>query len=142
MGSWARYKIAVLAVLAALIGAAAASATTTTYWGFNNLTESNPPLNTQCPMDGSGVACSGFNNWDRSQIQIAGGTGATVQYGFQNCAGCQVFSATATPLGTYTLIRSVYNQNHAQKINVYNRAVCAWAGGGTSSYVQCRAIIF
>jgi hypothetical protein len=110
------------------------------YWGFNNLRDTNPPSGT-CSGNGSGVACSGFNNWDRSQIQIAGGTGMIVSFGFQNCAGCVLYGESGQPLGTYTMIRTEYNAGHGGVINPYNRTTCAWGGPGYS-YVQCRAIIF
>jgi len=143
MSSRTRYKIALLAVLAVLIAAAAASATTTTYWGFNNLTSSNPPSGT-CTGNGAGVACAGFNYWDRSQIEIAGGTGAIVSYGFQNCAGCVLLGESGQPLGTYTLIRTTYNSTHGHNpVNAYNRTTCAFGNVyGSASYVQCRDIIF
>lgn len=136
-----RWKLFLLALLVGGIVSVSAYATTTIYWGYNNLTQSNPPLGT-CSGNGPGVACSGFNNWDRSQIQIAGGTGAIVSFGFQNCAGCVLYGASGKPLGTYTLIRNEYNSVHGGVINPYNRTMCGYGGDGSASYVQCRAIWF
>jgi hypothetical protein len=64
--------LAGLALLAQL-----ALASTTVYWGYNNLTATNPPAGT-CPGSTAGIACSGFQNWDYSEADWTAGDGAWV----------------------------------------------------------------
>jgi hypothetical protein len=126
------------AAIAALSLAASASATQNNYWGFNFITLNNPPAGT-CPSRSSGEACSGFNYWDYSQVQINSSYGQ-VLYGFEKCTGCNWSGFFTNPgqTGTYTIIwnASIYNPPFH-----YNKAACSYFGGG-ESYVQCRAYIF
>jgi hypothetical protein len=120
-----------------------ALATTVNYWGFNNMTKSNPPAGT-CSSERAGVACSGWNYWDRSQLAYNSGN-ATMFWGMENCAGCAWRGYTALSPGVWTLIRTQWNLDFpSSPINPYNRALCAFADGSlnTYAYVQCRAIIY
>jgi hypothetical protein len=119
-----------------------ASATTNNYWGYNNISSTNPPAGT-CTIDGSawpaGFACSGWNYWDYSQIDRASSSGGEVRFGFRFTSIDAMIFANTTTGGTYTRkwddpIFSPY-QTH------YNRAMCSY-GGGNRTYVQCRALIF
>jgi hypothetical protein len=119
--------------MAALIGAATASATTTIYWGYNNLTPNNPPASAgECPgVNDSGIACSGWNNWDRSQIDYNSGN-ATIRVAMNNPNSSDYPSLWPTSSGTYTLVRTTWNQTHhgpGDYIEPYNRAACFVSGG-------------
>jgi len=63
---------AATAFLVVCVGSA--KATTHIYWGYNNLTASNPPAGT-CPNSVAGIACSGWGNWDYSQVDWTSGSG-------------------------------------------------------------------
>lgn len=72
--------LGVAAVIAfAMIAASSAAARSGNYWGFNNLSASNPPAGQACSVAGvGGWACTGFNNWDQSDADWRGGHGAFV----------------------------------------------------------------
>jgi hypothetical protein len=126
-----------------LLFPAASFATTVNYWGYNNMTKSNPPSGT-CSSERAGFACSGWNYWDRSQIAYNSGD-AVIFWGMENCAGCALRGYTALSPGVGTFIRTQWNQDNPDfPVNPYNRAVCVFADGSrnTYAYVQCRAIIF
>lgn len=134
--------IVVLTVIAALTWTSLAYSATTIYWGYNNMTSSNPPSGT-CSGNGSGVACSGFNYWDRSQIDINSGS-AVITFGFQNCAGCTLLGPDVQYGGVYTLLRTDWNAAHPSfPVNAYNRTTSAHNPCcGSYAYLQGRAIIF
>jgi hypothetical protein len=127
----------------AFAGATTARATTTNYWGYNNMTKNNPSAGT-CSSQGAGFACSGWNNWDRSQIDWNSGNAVFIFFGFQNCAGCTNYGTQATYAKTWTLLRTDYNSMYCNCINTYNRATVAYDDGNLSTYayLQGRAIIF
>jgi hypothetical protein len=107
--SWTTALIAPIATFI-LLSAATASATTVNYWGYNNMTKSNPPSGT-CSSERAGVACSGWNYWDRSQIAYNSGN-AVILYGMENCAGCAWRGYTALSPGVGTFIRTQWNQDN------------------------------
>lgn len=126
-----------------LVFVPSAGATTNIYWGYNNMTISNPPSGT-CLSQGAGVACAGFNNWDRTQVGYDNGD-ASIGYEFQNCAGCAFRGYLATSAGTWTLLRTDWNAAFpCCTVNPYNRTTCNYASAPLLrfAYVQCRAIIF
>ena len=134
-----RAFIAVLAVLAAaLMLVGAASGTQNNYWGYNNISSSNPPSHT-CDSEPAGVACAGWNYWDYSQIDRASSGGGHVAFGFRFCSGCLFALADTVTGGTYTLKWNdpIFGGGAAH----YNRPGCAYSGG-PMTYVQCRALIF
>jgi hypothetical protein len=118
-----------------------AIASTTNYWGYNNLTATNPP-GTQCPVNGSpGIACSGWNNWDYSQVDWVSGR-SSFAFGFI----CQPdgivnarFMSGSESFGTYTVLWSDYCPG-----DHYVKAAVAHINGGsnTYNYLQGRALIF
>jgi hypothetical protein len=139
--SIARVTVMALAVLTALAIATPAQAITyTNYWGFNNLTKTNPPAGT-CSGQGAAIACSGFNNTpphDTTFIQINSGN-ATLAEGFQNCQGCAVYYGNAGPSAgawelTWSQLHNVY-----PGLGTYNRVTCMHRfDEPTYSYCQCR----
>jgi hypothetical protein len=106
-----------------------ANATTTPYWGYNFMLTSTRA----CPSTDYGSACSGFNNWDYSEADI--NSGANLYIGFQACTGCLIQAAFYSTTGVHTIIWSAFaGMPH------YNRVACRWAG--TSTYTQCRKVIY
>jgi hypothetical protein len=139
VGVWRqrRWLIGLLVVSLALVLAAAAAATTHIYWGYNNLTASNPPAQT-CPGWYAGVACSGWGNWDYSQVDWTSGSARFV-FGFV----CQsdgllhygrVYGDGDTKT-TYTVFYASLCPGH------YNKAGVAHYDG-TYNYLQARALVF
>lgn len=144
MKRWVPIGLVVLAAAAVLTGASLAS--TTAYWGYNNMTDTNPPASrNECPnQNADGRACSGFNYWDRTQIDYNSGN-ASIFYSFQNCVGCSFMGYEATYAKTWTLLRTDWNNDHPSgpTVNAYNRVACEHFGGGTSyAYIQCQAVIW
>jgi hypothetical protein len=140
-----RRRVASIAVAlgGALFFASTASATTTNYWGYNNMTSSNPSAGSgACPGNAiAGIACSGWNYWDRSQIDYNSGS-ATIRFAMNNPGSADYFGNLATYAKVWTLIRTDWNAAHPNlTIGPYNRAACLWISG-TYAYIQCRAIIF
>jgi len=133
-----RIAIPVASMLVALTWILSAHAATTVYWGYNNLTASNPPANT-CPNSAAGIACSGSNNWDYSQVHWTQGQSRFV-VGFICSSdgllwGRLMFGDEG--FGTYTVLWSTYCPGH------YNRAAVAHVdGAGSYNYLQARALIF
>jgi hypothetical protein len=130
-----RLAVVVGASIAAVAFVASpASATTTNYWGYNNLTASNPPAGT-CPGSIAGIACSGWNNWDYSQADWNSGSGSFVLGFICSSDGLlhgRVISGTPN---TYTDLWSSDCPTH------YNKAAVAHYSG-TYNYLQARALIF
>lgn len=123
-------------IVVALALAPAAFATTVVYWGYNHTNPDNPPAQT-CSSQTSGFACSGFNYWDRTQVDKQ--NGGWIIYGFQNCAGCY-------PLGLETDAEALHV---VKRVDVgagpYNRSICSYGythAPTPGSYMQCRALIF
>jgi len=132
-------SLSVVAVAALVLWASNALATTVVYWGYNYLTASNPPAGT-CPGAASGIACSGWNNWDYSQVDWTSGR-SSFTLGFICSSngllvGRLMFGTES--FGTYTVLWSNYCPTH------YNRAAVAHIDGGsqTYNYLQARALIF
>jgi hypothetical protein len=65
--------VVVAVVAAAAVVSGASGYSTDTYWGHNNLTASNPPAGT-CPGSAAGIACTGWNYWDESDVHWHSGT--------------------------------------------------------------------
>lgn len=112
-----------------------APATTTNYYGYNYLSSGLPGTGACSSRSSqSGIACDGWNNWDRSQVDK--NSGDEIFLGFLNNDGSHSFSGINTSVDTtHTLLRVDYG------VTTYNRTTCAY-GSGASSYVQCRSIIF
>jgi hypothetical protein len=115
-----------------------ASATETPYFGYDNMTASNPPAGS-CPGFGSGRDCIGWNWWDYSRIDRNSGS-ATIGMGFtyDNNPGVIQYIPIPFDPGVYTV---VWNDSRFSNPTHYNRAACLHVGG-TYSYLQCRALIF
>ena len=132
-------SVAALAVVAMTIVVAGAQAATTVYWGYNNLTASNPPAGT-CPGSASGIACSGSNNWDFSQVDWTSGRSSFALGFICSSNGLLVgrLMSGSEAFNTYTVRWSDYCPTH------YNRAAVAHLNGGSGSYnyLQARALIF
>ncbi len=67
-----RVGIAVLGALLALSASATALARGDHYWGYDNLSHTNPASGT-CPGGAAGLACTGWNNWDESDADWTSG---------------------------------------------------------------------
>jgi hypothetical protein len=134
------WRVVLIALIAALVaGVSIAGAATTNYWGYGNLSASNPGAGT-CPGSSAGVACAGSANWDYSQVGWNSGRSA-FSYGFI----CQSDGLLWGPalsgqesFGTYTALWSSWCPGH------YNKAAVAHlsGGGGTYNYLQGRGIIY
>lgn len=127
-----RYIAAVAAAWAALALAGAAGAGTVNYYGYAWLSSTSPPAGT-CPGWGAGTACSNWNYWDYSQIDIR--TSTLVPYGFIFTTGW-MHVRWAQGRATYTVLWSSFGSGATH----YNRAACDQPT--SPSYVQCRALIF
>lgn len=112
------------------------------YFGFDNLTASNP----SAPNCGgvfnflSGYACYGLNYNDYNQVQWNSGRSA-FRFGFTSCYGCGYenrLMSGSEAFSTYTVIWSQFTVAH------YNYAVCSHTDGGsnTYNYLQCRALVY
>ncbi len=143
-------RLLVVIALASLIGgmvSAVARADTRPYWGYNNLQQYNPPSSAQeCnPYNEAGNACSGMNNFDRSQIDYQSGS-AYVLFGFLQCWECShVAGIVATYSEVWTVIRTDWNADHPNDtVPHYNRGICHYDGPTANryAYIQCRMIIF
>lgn len=126
-----------LAVLA--VWTSTAFASTTIYWGYDNLTGSNPPAET-CPGSAAGIACSGSNNWDYSEVDWNSGRSSFAGGFICSSNGLLVgrfFDGTET-FKTYDMLWSTYCSTH------YNKVAVAHINGGPGSYnyLQARALIF
>lgn len=139
-------KLGRAAILMASVGVAVlafwvsgAMATTVNYWGYDNLTSSNPPAGT-CPGSAAGIACSGSNNWDYSQVDWTSGR-SSFTFGFicsSNGLLIGRLMSGSEAFNTYTLKWSDACPGH------YNKAAVAHVNGGSGSYnyLQARALIF
>jgi hypothetical protein len=135
----------VLLVVAALVGLTlfvappGSAGTTNNYWGYNNMTSSNPAAG--CPGNGlAGIACSGWNNWDRSQVDYNSGS-ATLRVAMNGSGSGDYYGFSVSSANVYTLIRNDWNAAHPTLyIQPYNRAACLYLSG-SYAYIQCRAII-
>lgn len=129
-------------IIAAGTFAATAAAVTHVYFGYNNLTASNP---SQPNCNGifsffSGYACFGKNYNDYTQVDWTSGR-SDFRLGFTTCYGCgyenRLISGNEN-FGTYTVRWSQFPVSH------YNYSVCSHSEGGPGSYnyLQCRALVF
>jgi hypothetical protein len=107
------------------------------YWGYNNLTSSNPPAGT-CPGWFAGFACSGWGNWDYSQVDWTSGSG-TFLFGFicqsDGALHSERIYGDGDPKGTYTSFYASLCPGHYNKAGVDHF-------GGTYNYLQARALVF
>jgi len=127
-----RHVAALAAVVAALALAGTAGAAVTNYYGYAWISSTSPPAGT-CPGWDAGMACSGWNYWDYSQIDIR--TTAIVIYGFIFRGGWFHMRYVWGP-ATYTALWSSFGSSATH----YNRAGCR--RHASPAYVQCRALIF
>lgn len=132
-------SLCAVGLISLAIWAPAALATTTNYWGYGNLTASNPTAGT-CPNSVAGIACSGWAEWDYSQVGWNSGRSA---FGFGFI--CQSDGYLWGPLmngsesfGTYTALWSDWCPGHYNKAAVTHLS----GGAGTYNYLQGRALIF
>jgi hypothetical protein len=129
-----------LATAAALmLPSTAFGETINNYFGYANLTASNPPAGT-CPGSIAGIACSGNANWDYSQTTWNSGE-AYFDLGFI-CSSNGILVGHSEggnfDYGKYTVLWSDYCPGH------YNRTAIAHLSGATSTYnyLQARGLIF
>lgn len=134
------FAACLLAALLFASSSASAGVVYTTYWGYNNLSRTNPPAGT-CNGQGAAIACSGFNNTpphDTSFLAHQSGS-AYVDIGFQNCIGCALYGQVtdSTPGNyetTYPVVKFFY-----PNLGPYNRVYCAhYTDMNTYAYAQCR----
>lgn len=130
-----------IAAVLACGAAATAHASYTPYWGYNNLTRTNPPAGT-CPGQGAAFACSGFNDTpphDSSALEYSSGD-AQVEYGYQNCAGCTRFAFLANSGPGHYEVPWFTVLDYYPNLNTnYNRLYCAhYTNQNTYAYIQCR----
>jgi|SRR5579885_970289 len=133
------FALAGATVATALVLAAVAGATTTAYWGYNNLTASNPPAGT-CPGAVAGIACDGWNNWDYSEADWNSGRSSWTLGFICQSDGLlwgHLYSGSET-FKTYDQLWSTYCPTH------YNRTAVAHVNGGSESYnyLQARSVIY
>jgi hypothetical protein len=140
----ARLVVGVLPLVAsALIWSGGAGATVTPYWGYNNMTQFNPPASAgKCagnPIDG--IACSAWNYWDRSRIDYLSGS-ATIRVAMNNPGSPDYYGLYGSSPAYWTLVRVDWDNAHPDLyIQAYNRNACLWIQG-TYAYIQCQGIIF
>ena len=131
---------AVIAVLALGALVPPALATTVNYFGYANLTASNPPAGSCISGSVAGLACSGWTDWDYSQADWnSGHSGWTLGFLCQadfTVHGALFFGYEA--FGTYTAQWSAYCPGH------YNKAAVEHVndGNGSYNYLQARALKF
>jgi hypothetical protein len=133
----------VIAVIAAFsLGAfvPAALATTVNYFGYANLTASNPPASSCFSGSVAGLACTGWTQWDYSQADWNSGQSAWA-LGFLCSADGLVHGRLFSGLEvfkTYTAQWSDYCPGH------YNRVAVEHVHGdyGSYNYLQGRALKF
>jgi hypothetical protein len=137
-----RRAVLLLAVagLALAVFVPVALATTTPYWGYNNLTSSNPPANTCFSGSAAGIACSGWNNWDYSEADWTSGRSSWTLGLLCQSDGLihgKLFYGSET-FKTYDVLWSTYCPTH------YNRDAVAHINGGTQTYnyLQARDVIY
>lgn len=130
-GDMEKLRLVVAAMTVALVVTATAAAEIDEYFGYNYLSPTSPTG--ECGSD-TGVACSGFNNWDRHRVYKNSGENIHIAYQASDgtpyyCGG--PFSGT----GTFVILRT------SCSAPTFNRVFCQYYGG-LSSYVKCEAIIF
>lgn len=138
----ARSVILVCALALALASTASAGTQVTLYYGLNNLTPSYPTDRCSAVFPGShSLACSGFNNWDRTRVYKD--HGGWIKVGFWD-AGVPPrdyyleFTGIAMSPPIVVLRTDVYAPP-------YNASFCGYDFDRTptnSSYVRCEAIRF
>jgi hypothetical protein len=117
------------------------------YWGFNYLTGARPNYY-DCPWEQfreNGIACSGWNYWDVSQIDKR--NGGYIALGFCNNGGDHIHcysTGSAGGTGIIWISRIAVNNYYDQccgirPIPTYNKVYCDYAGGN-QSYGQCQAV--
>lgn len=120
------------------------------YWGYDNMTSTNPVgggSGAKCWYNfGAGTACSGWNNWDRSRVDYNSGN-ATIQFGFKHCTGCYILGDNATYTKWWTIVRTDYNANRGfgEAINAYNFGICRYNNDPSFNlyaYSYCDVLIF
>jgi hypothetical protein len=127
-----RLAAAIAAFAVMLLAPVMARAGVVTYYGFNYLSPTLPQ--DHCSPGTQGVACSGFNNWDRHRVYKNSGDWIHIAYQASNgtpyyCGG--PFMGT----GTFVILRTDCGAP------TYNRGFCQYVDG-FSSYVKCELIIF
>ena len=115
-----------------------ALATTTNYFGYANLTASNPPANSCGSPSVAGLACSGWSNWDDSEGDwISGHSGWVLGFVCQSDGLLWGYTFSGyEAFGTYSTHYSTYCPGHYNRVAVYHFA----NGNGTYNYLQGRAI--
>lgn len=132
-----RISAAVLfAAVALATVATTAKALTGAYWGYNNLSATNPP-NATCSYNGrvwpAGFACSGWGNWDISWVDWTSGSGKFI-FGFI----CQSDDSLHGPIlnGAGGDVPAFYSTvYYADCPGHYNHAAVGHVGG-TYNYLQ------
>lgn len=137
-----RCVLASFAFSLVLVSAASAGTQITTYYGFNNLTPTYPTDRCSAVLPGShSLACSGFNNWDRTRVYKD--HGGWIKVGF--------WDSGVPPLDYYFEFTGTIMNPPIVVLRVdvgappYNASFCGYDFDQTptpSSYVQCQAIRF
>ena len=127
-----RPAVAIAVTAMMLVGASVAAGAEVTYYGFNYLSPTLP--SNHCYSGSQGVACSGFNNWDRHRVYKNSGDWIHIAYQASDgtpyyCGG--PFMGT----GTFVILRTSCGAPP------YQRGFCQYVSG-SSSYVKCEMIIF
>jgi hypothetical protein len=134
-----RRRVCVVVVAAVVLATVVSSAKAITgnYWGYNNLSVTNPPAGT-CMTNPSypwpaGFACSGWGNWDQSWVDWTSGSGK-FSFGYL-CQSDGVFhgrvlnGAGGDVPAFYTAVYYAYCPGH------YNKAMVGH-DSGTYNYLQ------
>jgi hypothetical protein len=132
-----RFSVTVAFALAILAFPLAISAAVVPYYGFNYLAPNIPsPAAQQCPpAHPAGVACSGWNNWDRHRVYK--NSGDFIHIAFQGPDGTPYYcGGPFAGTGTFVILRV-----DCGSAPPYNRGFCQYHSGN-SSYVKCEMIIF
>jgi hypothetical protein len=140
-----RLLVVLAAAVAAYTGAVSTSvAATTPYWGFNQMTSSNPgPSDCGDPFAWSNPkACSGFNYWDRTQIDKRNGGNVWLGFAWRDAFNNWfTFETLQGGIGVFSYSRTGWNNDYGAGIPQYNKVWCDY-GGGDSSYAQCQGVVF
>jgi hypothetical protein len=134
--------------VAALPQCGSSGGNVTPYWGFNYLNGANPPYSA-CPWPQfveTPIACSGWNYWDRSQIDKR--NGGSIRLGFCNDGGDHIHcysTGAAGGTGIIWISRTAVNNYYqaccgSSPIPAYNKVFCDY-DGGNASYGQCQAVV-
>lgn len=120
---------AALSLVAASVGRAD---TINTYFGPAYMSWMAPTG--ACAGTGTGIACDGFNNWDRNRVYKS--DGGYISIGFDDSSYNGYFAGGPYITNTtYVILRTDAGAP------TYNRTFCNYYSG-SGSYIQCQSILF